>query len=221
MATIGYPMQEQRPGAMRRAVVFFPRYGKIHASKWPRPRGLPKDSEQLARLQWMRDMAREYKLSDSLVMQAAQEAAVITKARPQDWWTRYTSGRMWYMTGPSGKLMVSMVFLYCVSTAIDLACAAPGALAIRATDGWRPLPAGNTGAILMMGNTLPYWSDGTMPLLDQPSTDYSGAVSDALDSITADPGSLLVRDADWWVGVPPGTIGQVLTIGADGLPSWQ
>lgn len=221
MAVIGYPYQRQRPGASRGAVVFKPWKGRIVAQKWPRPRGLPADSEQRARLDWMRDMIREWKQSAPEVTLDAMEAGRITKARPQDWWTRYTAGRMWYMPGPSGKMLTSATFEYCVSTAIDCACAAPGALAVRALDGWRPLPAGNPGAVLIMGTTLPHWSDNMPVTTDQPTTPYAGAVSDALDAITATPGSILMRGPDTWTEIAPGEQGAVLTINADGYPAWQ
>jgi len=45
-------------------------------------------------------------------------------------------------------------------------------------------------------------------------------VQAALDVITQVPGSILVRRAEGWRGLPPGTVGQVLKIGVDGMPGW-
>jgi hypothetical protein len=221
MATIGYPLEKQRPGSTKGAVVFFPRNGKIHASKWPRPRGLPKTQEGLQRIKWMQDVLIAWKSGAEVVYNSANEAAKITKARPQDWFTRNTSGRMWYQAAPEGGMLFPEVFWYCVSTAVDIACAAPAALAVRAADQWRPLTGGLPGEHLTMRDGMPQFGSNGKVDTESNNTQASGWISQSLDAITAIPGSLMLRSSDRWIGIPPGQEGDILKIGADGYPAWQ
>lgn len=46
------------------------------------------------------------------------------------------------------------------------------------------------------------------------------ALSRSLDVFGQKPGSILIRTPDGWRALPPGKLGQVLAIGADGLPGW-
>lgn len=47
-------------------------------------------------------------------------------------------------------------------------------------------------------------------------------VSETLDYLTSIPGSILIRGEEGWIGLNPGALGQVLTMGAaPDLPSWE
>lgn len=41
-----------------------------------------------------------------------------------------------------------------------------------------------------------------------------------LDAIGQEPGSILIRGADRWIALPPGEVGDVLTINDGGMPAW-
>lgn len=68
---------------------------------------------------------------------------------------------------------------------------------------------------------------GTLFCLTQPdgSTIWPMAatqnVSEALDAIGSLPGGIMVRTAERWLWLPPGPVGYVLAMQADGLPAWQ
>lgn len=48
------------------------------------------------------------------------------------------------------------------------------------------------------------------------------AVSEALDALSQEVGSILCRGPDGWVVIPAGAPGQVLTSNGEGdIPSWQ
>lgn len=45
-------------------------------------------------------------------------------------------------------------------------------------------------------------------------------VSDWLDILGSEPGSILYRDTDGWRVLPPGNPGQVLEVNSENLPEW-
>ena len=51
-------------------------------------------------------------------------------------------------------------------------------------------------------------------------TDAERRVQEALSVIGQTEGDMLYRDVDLWKRLPIGTLGQVLAVGADGLPYW-
>lgn len=46
-------------------------------------------------------------------------------------------------------------------------------------------------------------------------------INQALDILGATPGSILIRTTTGWEALPPGTLGQILVINADGIPEWM
>src|SRR5699024_12819044 len=73
---------------------------------------------------------------------------------------------------------------------------------------------------MIMTGGMPAWSDGTV--VDESGLINSNTriISESLDAITQTPGSLMYRDRQWWMPIPPGDEGDILTMSADGVPTW-
>ncbi len=124
-----------------------------------------------------------------------------------------------------------------VSHALDVLGTVEGSLLVRRIDRWRTLtpPVGHDGWVLgVNGEYPPHWVEPSTVMLAQPnfffpapeppSKNIAGIqrVSDALDFITAAPGSLLVRLAGAWsvVEYPFDPDGRILATNADNVVGW-
>lgn len=194
--------------------------GQLRARKWPRERGMPKQSYQRESLTWLTEMVREYKMSASGVIEQSRQAGALLRVRPQDRWLHVTSGCAWLIITPDGEKVFPMRFLALMSHIFDNLAFAPGALMVRWNDGWRPLPAGSVGSTLKMGKIFPEWSDGTTMTTNQPTNENVARISDEIDAFSQKPGTILYRGLEYWTALPPGKPGDVLKIGADGWPEW-
>ena len=220
MAIMGFPLADDRPSRAQKAYVAYPYHGQIRAMKWPRKRGAPKQAHQQASLQWIKDMVRAYKMSDSSVIATAREAGSLMRVRPQDRFTHVSSGAAYMIDRPGQTSLYPRRFLYRVCSALDGVCYAPRAMPVRTHKGWYPLPGGSAGSHMIMTGGMPAWSDGTM--VDESGIVNSNTriISESLDAITQIPGSLMYRDRQWWMPIPPGDEGDILTMSADGTPRW-
>lgn len=220
MSIIGFPLGTQRPPRVEGVYIADTFRGQLRVRSWPRKRGKNQQPHMVESWEWLRQMMVAYKLSAGRVIEQAKEHGDLTRSRPQDWWTHYTSGRAWLIVENTGLKVYPMNFVALLCHALDTTAFADAAMLVRAPDGWRPLPGTNTGAVLTMGATLPMWSDGTEVDMTQPTTPPAGAVSDALDALSQTPGAILFRDTEYWTEILPGTPGQVLKIDANGRPAW-
>lgn len=97
---------------------------------------------------------------------------------------------------------------------LDSVTNVPGSILYRATDKWVGLAAGASGDVLTVDPTtgLPVWHEPGLTV-DQ--------LRKALDLLSSAEGSMLVRTADGWGALEPGTSGYALVSqGAGKLPVW-
>lgn len=220
MTIIGYPLVNQRPPRAQKIYVADTFRGRLRVRKWPRPHGTKQEPHMLASWEWLAAMVDAYKWSDGRTIETARAAGIITRTRPQDHWLHVTAGRAYLIELISGLKIYPQRFVATLSHALDCAAFAEGAICVRASDGWRPLKAGQQGAVLTMGATVPLWSDSTEIDMSEPTTAYAGAVSDSLDAITQTTGALMFRGPEFWQALEPGNIGDILTVNTNGFPVW-
>lgn len=221
MAIVGYPLARERPEYVQKVYQVSIFKGVMRAQKWRRKQGTSPLPYMRESTQWLKAMVQAYKFSSSRTTEVAREAGKITRVRPQDRWLHVTSGREWLLDRPGGGLIYPQRFWFLVSNALDACSYAPGGILVRGADEWRPLAAGAPGSQLVMGATYPQWSDGTMIDNTTPNTPFSTGVSQDLDVLGTEPGSIALRGDQWWATLPPGVPGSVLTVDADGNPMWK
>lgn len=218
MATMGFPINKDRPGYLGKVMVNASRRGYLYAMRWPKARGLPKLDYQRAQLAWLKAQQAEYKRSDPAYMIQSANHAKSVRMRARDWWTHIQAGRAWLIIEADGTKHYPQKFLWIMSTALDIMAAAPGALIVRTANGWYPLPSGATGSALVMGAVLPQWSDGTQVMTDEANPRTAQTLSDSMDVFSQKRGALVARNVQWWEEIAPGNLYDVLQVDETGMP---
>jgi hypothetical protein len=238
VALIVPPGGRKRPEHPHKLWVVSTWRGLLRVSSWPRPRG-PAKTPLLQSIQ-----QRFAQVVESLKHQHGREVAAMIDAvaqhnrevsglngtarvRVRDVQTKIASGTMFAFQREDGKTIWPAELAQTVSEGLDRLNAPRGALLTVQGGLWLPTPACTPGALLtaapqgvVVGCCNPPTFEGLPVTLPSNLTAAERRVQEALSVIGQSEGDLLYRDTELWKRLPIGTTGQVLAVGADGLPYW-
>lgn len=221
MAIIESPAQATRPQLPQKVYVARPLRGRIIVQRWPQLHIKPTKIGELNAIAWLTRAMAEYPFTDSYTVQLLGAQARKLHMRAKDLWTHILAQRAFLIITPDGKKWFPKRFLFKTSEALDTVAAKQAGLLVRGKTGWQGLRGGNVGATLTVHNKLPAWSDGTIMDKAPENPPAAQRISNTLDSVSQNIGSIMYRGEQWWEEIPIGIEGQVLRIGVSGAPEWQ
>lgn len=212
--------------------------GVLRVMAWPRKRGKAKTLIDKSIQQRFADVVQSLKYQSTRELQPVIDAVAqhnkevsgltgTARVRVRDIQTKIASGTMFAFKREDGKIIWPLELAAAVGEALDWLAPTPGALLTVRNGIWCPTITCTPGSLFtaapenLSSGCCPdaaYEGDSvTMPAtLSAPEK----LVQDALSVLGQSEGDILYRDAELWKRLPIGTLGQVLAVGADGLPYW-
>lgn len=147
--------------------------GQLHAQKWPRRRGRPKQDWQRASLERMAVSQKAVKRmppEERRVMQEGLQRFMQTNTgvrglaaiRLRDWLTQVMFGRAWTLVADSGEVLYSEAIHREVSDILDWTDPWLGSLLTRTNEEWLPTIQCEKGKVLCL-TTNGQWPGGCPP----------------------------------------------------------
>ena len=137
--------------------------GTIRVRKWPKKRGKPRSEAQRFWVDWFKQANLLAKYADAASQTRAIEATKGSGWYPRDVLLKAMRGRLYWWTDQTGWKWFPVAAIGDISLALDVLGQTVGDILVRATDRWRPPPAG------VGGNVLTHQGPGASPIWADPS----------------------------------------------------
>lgn len=138
----------KRGASLRGRVMIDTFRGALRVRKWPKKRGPPKSELQAFWVDWFVQANRLAKYADGLAQARAIQMTKGSGLYPRDVHLMAMRGRLYTWSTPDGWRWYSMAAIGDISESLDVLAQTVGDILVRATDRWRPPPAGNPGDVL-------------------------------------------------------------------------
>jgi len=221
MAQIGYPLIQKSPPSSGGLWLARNWKKKTINQKWPRPRNSTQSKQQQQTVDWFTRAVEQWKHEPPLVRGYDQYLGHLYHMLARDIWMSIIAG--WYgfeATDKHGRQYPSK-YAALLSDTLDVVCPGWGGLLVRYESGWWSMAAGRSGDRMIMTDTGPGWSSSIGKAEGLMDTKAAREISEALDAIGREPGSIAYRAADRWHGLPPGEKGDILSLDENRTPVWR
>ncbi len=122
--------------------------GTLRVRRWPKKRGPPKSAAQRFWIDWFRQANLLAKYADPMSQIRSKEIAAGSGLYPRDVLLKAMRGRLYTFTDETGWIYFPMAAVQDISESLDVLAQTVGDILVRATDRWRPPPAGVLGDVL-------------------------------------------------------------------------